>query len=128
MTVGTPDCPLGTVPVDEAASTAAGSTVTFWVWLIGVPLMVADTVLVPAPVDDRVPVATPLALVVPVGWVSALPLPVAARTTVAPLIGFPEPSRAVTVMVVELEPVLAVRLKLVTVRVDWLGLTAPATT
>src|SRR5207248_2395297 len=41
----------------------------------------------------------PLASVGPVGWVSVLPLPVAWRTTVAPLIGLPFASRAVTVIV-----------------------------
>src|SRR2546425_429389 len=63
-------------------------------------LIVADTVFEPATVDDSVPVATPLAFVVPTGCVSVLPVVgVAASTTVAPWIGFPLASRAVTVMV-----------------------------
>jgi len=45
------------------------------------------------------PVATPLAFVVPLGCVRVLPLPVAASTTVAPLIGLPLASFAVTVIV-----------------------------
>src|SRR3989442_1039892 len=62
--------------------------------------MVAETVFDSAAVDDNVPVATPLAFVVPTGCVSVLPVVgVAASTTVAPWIGFPLASRAVTVMV-----------------------------
>ena len=67
--------------------------------MIAVPPMVAETVLVSATVELKVPVATPLALVGPLGWVRVLPLPVAASTTVAPLIGFPLASFAVTVIV-----------------------------
>ncbi len=74
-------------------------TVTVAVWAIAVPLAVAETVFVPATVELNVPVATPLALVGPLGWVSVLPLPVADTTTVAPLIGFPPASFAVTVIV-----------------------------
>jgi len=46
-----------------------------------------------------VPVATPLAFVGLAGCVSVLPEPVVARTTVAPLMGLPFASRAVTVIV-----------------------------
>src|SRR5213593_4669996 len=70
--------------------------------------MVAETVFDSATVELRVPVATPLPFVVPLGWVSVLPVPVAARTTVAPAIGFPDASRAVTVIVDWLLPLEAV--------------------
>src|SRR6266508_2283140 len=66
---------------------------------MAVPLIVAETLLVSITVDRRVPVATPLALVGPLGWVSVLPLPVAESTTVAPLMGLPLASFAVTVIV-----------------------------
>src|SRR5213594_630387 len=69
--------------------------------------MVAETVFDSATVELRVPVATPLALVVPLGWVSVFPVPVAASTTVAPAIGFPDASRAVTVIVDVLAPLEA---------------------
>src|SRR5207244_9148606 len=59
----------------------------------------ADAVSVSATVELSVPVATPLALVGPVGCVRVLPVPVAASTTVAPAIGFLNPSWAVTVIV-----------------------------
>src|SRR5260370_14770518 len=72
---------------------------TVAVWVTATVLMVAETVLESATVELSVPVATPLALVVPVGWVRVFPVPVAAKTTVAPLIGLPEPSFAVTVIV-----------------------------
>src|SRR5258708_39981027 len=71
-------------------------------------LIVADTVLLSATVELRVPVATPLAFVVPTGWVSVLPVPVAASTTVAPEIGLPNWSFAVTVSVLWLVPLEAV--------------------
>jgi len=87
------------VTVDSEADTTTSVTVTVAVWLTAVPLIVAETVLVSFTVEPSVPVATPLALVVPLGWVSVLPLPVAASTTVAPLIGFPLASFAVTVIV-----------------------------
>jgi hypothetical protein len=63
------------------------------------PLIVADTVLVSGVVELSVPVATPLAFVAPAGCMSVLPEPVAASTTVAPLMGLPLESRAVTVIV-----------------------------
>jgi len=85
--------------VESEAETAPAVTVTAAVWVIAVPLAVAETVLVSSTVELRVPVATPLALVVPLGCVRVLPLPVAASTTVAPLIGFPFASFAVTVIV-----------------------------
>jgi hypothetical protein len=75
-----------------------GFTVTVAVCVIAVPLIVAETVLVSATVEPSEPVATPLAFVVSVGWVSVFSLPLAPRVTVAPLIGFPRASLAVTVM------------------------------
>ena len=73
-----------------------------------VPLTVADTVFAPATVEESVPVATPLPFVPAVGCVSVFPVPVAASTTDAPLIGFPEPSLAVTVIVVDPAPAVIV--------------------
>jgi hypothetical protein len=95
-----------TLTAIEAA--AAAFTVTDAVGVIATELIVADTVFAPAPVELNVPVATPLALVVPTGCVSVFPVPVAASTTVAPLIGLPPASFAVTVIVLALDPVLAV--------------------
>ncbi len=87
--------------VDSEAETAPEPdvTVTVAVCVTAVPLIVADTVFASATVELKVPVAAPLALVDPLGCVSVLPLPVAASTTVAPLIGFPLASFAVTVIV-----------------------------
>src|SRR5919106_1483921 len=82
-------------------------TVTVAVWEIAMPLIVAETTLAPARVELSAPVAAPFAPVGPVGWVRVLPVPVAARTTVAPLTGLPNSSRAVTVMMLVPEPVLA---------------------
>jgi hypothetical protein len=62
-------------------------------------LIVAETVFCCATVELSVPVATPLAFVVPLGCVSVFPAPSAHNVTVAPLIGFPLPSFAVTVIV-----------------------------
>src|SRR5207249_2042134 len=63
-------------------------------------LIVAETVLEPAAVDDSVPVATPLASVVPTGCVRVFPVVgVVASVTVAPWIGLPLASFAVTVIV-----------------------------
>src|SRR5207249_2350500 len=84
------------------ASCAAGPalTVTVAVCVMATALMVADTVLVSAVVELSVPVATPLAFVVATGCVNVLPVAgVAASTTVAPWIGLPFASRAVTVIV-----------------------------
>ena len=88
------------VTVDWVAETAPTFTTTVAVWVIATPSIVADTVFDPAAVELRVPVATPLAFVVPIGCVRVLPVVgLAASTTVAPAIGFPFASRAVTVMV-----------------------------
>jgi len=88
------------VTVDCAADTAPAFTMTVAVWAIGTELIVADTVFVPAAVALKVPVICPLASVVPTGCVRVFPDGgVAASVTVAPGIGFPFASRAVTVMV-----------------------------
>ena len=90
--------------VDFEADTTAEVTVTVAVWVMAVPLAVAETVFDPAAVELSAPVATPLALVGPPGCVSVLPLPVAASATVAPPIGLPLASFTVTVIVDVLDP------------------------
>jgi hypothetical protein len=91
--------------------------------VIATVLIVTETVFDSATVELSVPVATPLALVVPTGWVSVFPVPVAASTTVAPAIGFPLPSFAVTVMV---ELPLPAVIGEMTLTVDCVADTAPA--
>ena len=81
-------------------------TITVALCVIAVPPIVAETIVVSSIVAVNVPVATPLELVAFAGWVSRLMLPVCARTTVAPLIGFPLASFAVTVMVEVPPPVM----------------------
>jgi hypothetical protein len=90
---------LGTADsVDWLAETAAWAfTVTVGCALICVPLIVTVIVLASAVVDENVEVATPMAFVVP-GAVKLLLDPVAPSTTVAPWIGLPPGSLAVTVM------------------------------
>src|SRR5712692_10918466 len=90
--------------VDCAAETVPAFTTTVAVWVIATALIVAETVFDSAAVEVSVPVATPLALVVPTRWVSVFPVPDAARTTVAPWIGLPFASRAVTVIVEPVPP------------------------
>src|SRR5437773_1844895 len=85
--------------VDSAAETVPGFTATVAVCVTATPSIVADTVFDSATVELSVPVATPLAFVVALGWVRVFPVPVAARTTGAPAIAFPNPSFAVTVIV-----------------------------
>src|SRR6059036_382334 len=88
------------VTVDKDADTVPAFTTTVAVWVIATELIVAETVFVPAAVALRVPVICPFTSVVPTGWVRVLPaVGVAASVTVAPGIGFPFASRAVTVMV-----------------------------
>ena len=70
-------------------------------------MTVAVIVFVPAMVALSDPLATPAAVVTAAGWTSESPLPLAVSTTLAPEIGFPPASRAVTVMVETLEPELA---------------------
>src|SRR2546426_17293 len=90
----------GAVPVDTAAGPVLAFTSAVAVWLLATPSRGAAALFEPAAVDDRVPVATPLASVVPTGWVRAFPpVGVAASVTVAPGIGFPLASFAVTGMV-----------------------------
>src|SRR5438093_11663887 len=111
------------VTVDCAADTAPAFTTTVAVWVTPIPSIVAEIVFDSAWVDDSVPVATPLAFVVAAGCVSVLPDPVAASTTVAPGIGLPLASRAVTVIVdVPLPAVIGD----VALTVDWLADTVPA--
>src|SRR2546422_301129 len=95
------------VTVDCSTDTVPAFTTTVAVWVIATALIVAETVFDPATVELTVPVATPLAVVVALDWVSVLPVPVAAMTTVAPAIGFPRASRAVTVIVDALAPLEA---------------------
>jgi len=85
--------------VDWLADTVPAFTTTVAVCVIATALIVAEIVFDSASVDASVPVATPLAFVVVAGCVSVLPDPVAASTTVAPGIGLPLASRAVTVIV-----------------------------
>src|SRR5216117_2979809 len=114
--------------VDWPAETGPAFTTTVAVWVIATALMVADTVFDPAAVELKVPVTTPLASVVPSGCVSVFPaVGVATSATVAPSIGFPPASRAVTVMVDWLDPLDAV-IGEVAVTVDWTADTAPAFT
>src|SRR3989442_15333442 len=80
-------------------ATGAIVTVIAAVDVSAVPLTVAEIVFPSATVELNFPVATPLALVGAAGCVSVFPLPVAASTTVAPLMGLPFASRAVTVIV-----------------------------
>src|SRR5437762_936513 len=109
--------------VDWLADTAPAFTTTVAVCVIATALIVAEIVFDSASVDASVPVATPLAFVVVTGCVSVLPDPVAASTTVAPGIGLPLASRAVTVMVDF--PVPAV-IGESAVAVAWASVTAPA--
>src|SRR5256714_3682897 len=89
-----------TATVDWDADTGPASTTTLAVGVMATVLIVADTVFDPAAVELRLPVATPFASVVPAGWVNVLPaVGVAASVTVAPGIGLPFASLAVTVIV-----------------------------
>src|SRR5881397_3367407 len=111
--------------VDWLADTVPAFTTTVAVCVIATALIVAEIVLDSASVDASVPVATPLAFVVVAGCVSVLPDPVAASTTVAPEIGLPLASRAVTVIV---ELPLPAAIGDVALTVDWLADTVPAFT
>src|SRR6266581_7714959 len=86
--------------VDCTADTPPAFTTTVAVCVIATALIVADTVFDPAAVDERLPVATPLTSVAATGCVRVLPVVgVAASVTVAPWIGLPVASFAVTVIV-----------------------------
>ena len=112
--------------VDSAAETDPGLTTTVAVWVIATASIVAETVFDPAAVEESVPVATPLAFVVPTGWVNVFPaVGVAASVTVAPWIGFPLASFAVTVIV---ELSLPAAIGDVALTVDWLADTVPTST
>src|SRR6266851_5009532 len=111
--------------VDCAAETVPAFTTTVAVWVIATVLIVAETVFDSATVELRLPVATPLALVVPTGWVRVFPVPVAASTTVAPAIGLPLASFAVTVTV---DAPLPAVIGDVAVTVDCAAETVPAVT
>jgi len=104
------------VTLDCAPETPLAVTTTVAVWVTATVLMVADTVLDAATVELKVPLATPSPSVGPTGWVRVLPAPVAASTTVAPAIGFPNSSSAVTVIV---DVPLAAAIGDVAVTVDW---------
>src|SRR5207247_395426 len=110
-------CPAETVPT---------FTTTVAVCVIATASIVADTVFEPAAVELKVPVAIPLAFVVPIGCVSVFPaVGVAASTTVAPAIGFPLASFAVTVVA---EAPLPAAIGDGAVSVDTVAETAPAVT
>ena len=101
-------CPFPAFGPMMAAAAAFTVTVAVCVTTT-VPFTVAATVFVPAAVELKVPVICPLGLVVPAGWVSEIPVAGdAASVTVAPETGLPLPSFTVTVIVLLLDPVLAV--------------------
>src|SRR5205823_423626 len=87
--------------VEGEADTAPAVTVTGAVWVIATALIVAEIVFPPVVFELNVAVRTPVVgSVVPAPRVSELPVPpVAVRLTLAPPIGLPFASRAVTVMV-----------------------------
>src|SRR5713226_436353 len=91
-------------PVNASALAAPATTVTAAVCVTVTPAIAAVTVFSPATVELTLPVATPFTSVGAAGCVSVFPLPVAVSTTAAPLIGFPNASRAVTVSVATLVP------------------------
>src|SRR5215831_7890533 len=101
-------------------------TVTVAVCATAVAPIVAEMVVTSAIVDVTVPVVTPLELVVAAGCPRPLMLPVWARTTVAPLIGFPLASFAVTV-IVDVAPPGAIAIGEAET-VDWLADTGPGVT
>src|SRR6266700_2239786 len=111
--------------LDCAPETVLACTTTVAVCVIATPLIVADTVFDSATAELNVPVATPSPLVGPVGWVSVFARPVAARTTVAPGIGLPKPSLAVTVIV---DVPVPAAIGDVAVSVDWPAETGPGFT
>jgi len=126
------DDPLPAVMGDVAATldcppeTVLASTTTVAVCVIATVLIVADTVFDPATGELSPPVATPSALVVPLGCVTVVPVVgVAVSTTVAPGIGFPNPSFAVTVIV---EVPVPAAIGVVAVSVDCPGDTGPGFT
>jgi hypothetical protein len=105
-------------PVKTSALAAAGITVTVVVWVRPTPLTVAETVFDSATVELSVPLATPFASVVAAGCDRVLPVLVAESTTVAPWIGLPSPSLAVTVIVDTLLPAVMEPAEAITVDCD----------
>src|SRR5205823_4640660 len=87
--------------VEVVADTAPAVTVTPAVCVIATVLIVAEIVFPPVVVELNVAVRTPVVgSVVPLAGVSVFPVPpVAVRLTLAPPIGLPLASRAVTAMV-----------------------------
>src|ERR1035438_146332 len=116
--------------VELPALTAPGVKVTEAVGVMGVPLMVTDTVLLSALVEASVAVVRPLASVAALGCTSVLPVPVAANTTLAaaiPGITLLLASFAVTVRVLVAPPSVETLVGLAEI-VELLALTAPGTT
>src|SRR6266851_2507241 len=100
IATGVPTTALWLLPALMAiVAAAAAFTLTVAVWVIATVLIVAETVFDCATVELKLPVATPLALVVPTGCVRVFPVPVAASPAVAPALGLPFASLAVTVTV-----------------------------
>src|SRR5947199_2682764 len=87
--------------VEVVADTAPAVTVTPAVWVIATVLIVAEIVFPPVVVELNVAVRTPVVgSVGPLAGVRVFPVPpVAVRLTLAPPIGLPPASRAVTVIV-----------------------------
>src|SRR5205814_1836048 len=112
--------------VDCATETPLLVTVTGAVWVTASPLIVAEIVFASAAVERSVPVTAPPTSVGPAGCVSVLPLPVVRSMTVAPLLGLPLASRAVTVLVAA--PVPASILGGAPATVDCAAETAPLVT
>ena len=112
--------------IDCAAEIAPATTVTVAVGVMANPPMVAETVLACATVEAIVPVATPPAFVTPTGCVIVLSVPVDASRTVAPAMGLPFASRAVTVIVLVAVP--ATILAGAAVTVESVAETVPAKT
>ena len=99
-----PAVPSGTVPLLRVALGAPGDTATLAVWVTAVPAIVAETTRLPGVVALSRPVVDPLLRVRVAGWVSVFPVPLADRVTARPEIGLSNASRAVTVMVLRLDP------------------------
>src|SRR5512145_2930920 len=113
-------------PVRTSWLAPAGATVTVAVWVTATPFTVAERVLPSATVALKVATAVPLVFVVVTAGLSVFPVPVAAKVTGAPAITLPSASRAVTVRVAVLLPLLAVRVVGVATSVDCDADTGPA--
>ena len=126
--IATPAAPPPGCTVNASTAPDAASTVTDAVFVMATPAAVAVTVLDSATVELRAPCATPLPSVTPpAGCPTVLPLPDAANTTDTPGARLPNASRALTVTVVTLEPVLAVMVAGETVTSDCDADTGPGT-